>query len=93
MMVPEFEQAVKTLEVGGISAPIQTQFGWHVIKLNDSRVMEAPTLPEARGEIEQRLRQSKTEAHIQGLVAGAQVTRVEAGEIDPALLLNQALLD
>jgi hypothetical protein len=39
------------------------------------------------------LRQSKTEAHIQGLVAAAQVTRVEAGEIDPALLLNQALLD
>jgi peptidyl-prolyl cis-trans isomerase C len=64
-----------------------------VIKLNDSRAMEAPTLPEARGEIEQRLRQSKTEVHIQGLVAGAQVTRVEAGEIDPALLLNQALLD
>jgi peptidyl-prolyl cis-trans isomerase C len=93
MMVPEFEQAVKALDVGAVSAPIQTQFGWHVIKLNDSRAMAAPTLPEVRGEIELRLRQTKTEAHIQGLVAEAQVTRVEDGQIDPELLLNQALLD
>jgi len=93
MMVPEFEQAVQSLEVGAVSAPVQTQFGWHLIKLNDSRAMAAPSLSQARPEIEMRLRQSGTEAHIQSLVDGAQVTRIEDGKIDPALLLNQALLD
>ena len=93
MMVPEFEQAVQSLEVAAVSAPVQTQFGWHLIKLNDSRAMAAPSLLQARPEIEMRLRQSGTEAHIQSLVDGAQVTRIEDGKIDPALLLNQALLD
>ena len=93
MMVPEFEQAVQSLEVGAVSAPVQTQFGWHLIKLNDSRAMAAPSLSQARPEIEMRLRQSGTEAHIQSLVDGAQVTRIEGGKIDPALLLNQTLLD
>ena len=93
MMVPEFEQAVQSLEVAAVSAPVQTQFGWHLIKLNDSRAMAAPSLSQARPEIEMRLRQSGTEAHIQSLVDGAQVTRIEDGKIDPALLLNQALLD
>ena len=93
MMVPEFEQAVQSLEVGAVSAPVQTQFGWHLIKLNDSRAMAAPSLSQARPEIEMRLRQSGTEAHIQSLVDGAQVTRIEDGKIDTALLLNQALLD
>ena len=93
MMVPEFEQAVQSLEVAAVSAPVQTQFGWHLIKLNDSRAMAAPSLSQARPEIEMRLRQSGTEAHIQSLVDGAQVTRIEDGKIDPALLLNQTLLD
>ena len=93
-MVPAFSKAAFALNKGEMTTdPVQTQFGWHVIKLNDSRAMAAPTLPEVRGEIELRLRQTKTEAHIQGLVAEAQVTRVEDGQIDPELLLNQALLD
>ena len=31
-MVPEFEKAVQTLDVGGISEPVETQFGYHVIE-------------------------------------------------------------
>lgn len=31
-MVPQFEQAAFALEVGGLSEPVQTQFGWHLIK-------------------------------------------------------------
>ena len=32
MMVPQFEQAAFALEVGGLSEPVETQFGWHLIK-------------------------------------------------------------
>jgi peptidyl-prolyl cis-trans isomerase C len=93
MMVPPFEQAVQAMQVGAVSAPVQTQFGWHVIKLNESRTMAAPALTEVRGEIEMQLRQQAAEAHIQALISTADVTHVAEGDIDPALLLNQALLD
>ncbi|NBX42105.1 MAG: hypothetical protein EBR13_01245, partial [Rhodobacteraceae bacterium] len=43
-MVPEFETAVAGLEAGEISAPVQTQFGWHVVKLNESRISAPPAL-------------------------------------------------
>ncbi len=34
-MVVEFEKAAFTLEKGAVSKPIKTQFGWHIIKVND----------------------------------------------------------
>ena len=93
MMVPPFEQAVQAMQVGAVSVPVQTQFGWHVIKLNESRTMAAPALTEVRGEIEMQLRQQAAEAHIQALISTADVTRMAEGDINPALLLNQDLLD
>ena len=93
MMVPPFEQAVQAMQVGAVSAPVQTQFGWHVIKLNESRTMAAPALTEVRGEIEMQLRQQAAEAYIEALISTADVTRMAEGDIDPALLLNQDLLD
>ena len=51
-MVPDFEAAAFALEIGTFSAkPVQTQFGWHVIKLEDKRVAPAPTLDEMRQQI------------------------------------------
>lgn len=50
-MVPEFEAAVVAMEPGTVSDPVQTQFGWHVIRLNDTRVKSAPPLDEVREEI------------------------------------------
>ena len=44
-MVAPFEQAVMSLTVGEVSPlPVQTQFGWHVIILNDMRAVQAPAL-------------------------------------------------
>lgn len=52
-MVPEFSNAAFAMEVGAYSKePVQTQFGWHVIKLEDSTMTEPP----AREEVEQQLR-------------------------------------
>jgi len=56
--VQPFAQAVATLEKGKITAkPVQTQFGWHVIELLDSRAVEFPALEQVRPQIEDMLRQ------------------------------------
>jgi len=62
MMVPSFEAATIALKVGEISAPVQTQFGWHVIILNDARQNTPPSLEERREALERELRtQAATE--------------------------------
>ena len=55
MMVPTFEAAVTEMEPETVSDPVQTQFGWHVIRLNEVRDSTAPTLEEVRGTLEERL--------------------------------------
>lgn len=91
MMVPSFEEAVAGMEDGAISAPVQTQFGWHVIKLNESRQQEVPGLEQVRTELEEAVRSSAVEAALASLTEAAEVTRTEV-EIDPALIRNQDLL-
>jgi len=51
-MVPEFAEAAFKLKPGEISGPVKTQFGWHVIKLEDSRTKAPPTFDEVKGQIE-----------------------------------------
>ncbi|MBP1805194.1 peptidylprolyl isomerase [Rubellimicrobium aerolatum] len=93
MMVPEFEQAVAGLEKGALSAPVQSQFGWHVIRLNDTRPTTPPTLDEVRGEIEGQLQQEAVQARLTELEGQAEVTRPAPGQFDPAVLNDATLLD
>lgn len=74
-MVPEFEEAVISLEPGTISAPVQTQFGWHVVKLNEAREVPPPSLEETRDELSEIIRQKRVQEKIDGLreSAGAEV--------------------
>jgi peptidyl-prolyl cis-trans isomerase C len=78
-MVPEFEAAVSGMEVGQVAGPVQTQFGWHLIKLNDKRETAAPALDEARPVIEDQLRQAALQARIAELRAGATIEKSETG--------------
>ncbi len=91
MMVAPFEEAVMALEIGEVSAPVETQFGWHVIILNDSRVEALPTVDEIRGELEERVRQQRVDTLINDLTDAGEVTRTEL-DIDPALIRNVELL-
>lgn len=51
-MVPEFEKPAFELDVGAYSRePVQTQFGWHVIKVEDKRVQQPPSFEEAKEQI------------------------------------------
>lgn len=92
MMVPSFEEAVFDLEVGEVSGPVETQFGWHVIILNDTRDQAAPALEEVRDQLVEGLRQARVDAYVQQLTDESDVTRAEL-DIDPALLRNTDLLD
>lgn len=64
-MVAPFANAVETMEVGSYSSqPVQTQFGWHVILLEDRRV---PSFDNMRAELSNRVTQRKMEAFIDSL--------------------------
>lgn len=92
MMVQPFEEAVMALEVGQVSAPVQTQFGWHVIILNETRDKAVPSLDEVRQEITQRLEQEAVQAAIAKLAESAEITRADAAEIDRAIIGDATLL-
>jgi len=60
-MVPEFERVAFNLKTGEVSDPVRTQFGWHVLKLEEIRKLGTKPLAEARPEIEERLRRQQAE--------------------------------
>ncbi|MAO27060.1 MAG: peptidylprolyl isomerase [Roseovarius sp.] len=93
MMVEPFAEAVAKMEKGAISEPVQTQFGWHVIKLNDTRTKERPELEEVRAELEEVVRQQAIDAYMTDLSEGAKVDREAGDALDPEILLQTDLLE
>ncbi|WP_297615478.1 peptidylprolyl isomerase [uncultured Roseicyclus sp.] len=91
MMVPSFEEAVFALDLGEVSSPVETQFGWHVIVLNDAREQVPPTLDDVRAELEEGLRRARVEAMLQDLTAAATIARPEI-QIDPSVIRDLDLL-
>ncbi|MBQ8332585.1 MAG: peptidyl-prolyl cis-trans isomerase [Clostridia bacterium] len=67
-MVPEFEAACDALEAGEMSAPVQTQFGWHLVKLNKKEDGGKMELAEVKEQIRQALMQQKQQAAYQSRV-------------------------
>ncbi len=51
-MVPEFAEAAFKLDKGQISDPVKTQFGWHIIKVEDKRMKPTPTFDEVKAQID-----------------------------------------
>ena len=92
-MVPEFEQAVSALEVGGVTEPFETQFGWHVATLLETRVQPRPTVDDLRPQIAQELQEAAITARLDELAAAQSVTKPEPGQFDPALIDATNLLD
>ncbi|HKL05709.1 MAG TPA: peptidylprolyl isomerase [Roseovarius sp.] len=93
VMVEPFFQAVTGLEPGQISDPVQTQFGWHVIKLNETRVKDVPDLEEVRADIEEQLRQAAFDAHLETLTEGAKINRTDTTDIAAETVNNLDLLE
>lgn len=92
MMIPDFQAAVEALEPGQVSAPVQTRFGWHVIKLFETRNQSVPELATVRDQLVTQIQREATRAVIDRLRSAASVENLSAG-MDPALLSQRALLD
>jgi peptidyl-prolyl cis-trans isomerase C len=76
-MVPEFSEVAFNLEKGQVSAPVKTQFGWHVLKVEDKRMREPPPFDQVRGEIEQFASRKAQVDIVAKLRADAKIERLD----------------
>ena len=90
-MVPEFEAAVLVLEIGSISQPVKTQFGWHLVKLNDRRVKALPTFEEMKPELVQQLSQARIDQLLK-IETDKSIIKIIDTKIEPSLVRNLNLL-
>ena len=84
-MVPEFGAAVSKLEKGKVTQePVKTQFGYHVILLEDSRPIQAPPLEDVKPQLTQQLQQQNLKKQLDALKAGAKIEMVGGATPAPA---------
>jgi peptidyl-prolyl cis-trans isomerase C len=75
-MVPAFEQAVFALEKSAFTtSPVQTQFGWHVILLEDRRAIPAPTLADVETQLRGEMAREIEVEYVKSMTAKATVER------------------
>jgi peptidyl-prolyl cis-trans isomerase C len=84
-MVPEFGAAVSKLAKGKFTdEPVKTQYGYHVILLEDERPIEAPPIEEVRAQLTQQLQQQNVKKHVDALKATAKIEIADASTPAPA---------
>lgn len=72
--VPQFSAAMVKLEKGKFTeTPVKSDFGWHVIQLDDTREMTPPSFDEIKPQLQQRMQQQMVEKQILDLRAKAKV--------------------
>ena len=91
MMVKPFEDAVVAAEPGKIAGPVQSDFGWHLIRLAEVRTAAAPKFEDVKEELSGDLRQKAVEAKVKELTDAAKVEK-KADGIDPTILKNVILI-
>lgn len=82
-MVPPFAEAVTKLEKGKFTlAPVQTQFGWHVIQLDDTRAASLPPLAQVKDRVKQLVQRTKIADHLKEL---RKESKIDADKLTAAL--------
>ncbi|MEN3277424.1 MAG: peptidyl-prolyl cis-trans isomerase, partial [Massilia sp.] len=72
--VPEFSKAMVALQKGGITdTPVKTQFGYHVIKLEDSRPVQIPPLEQVKQQVAEQIQQRKLAEYRDSLMKKAKI--------------------
>lgn len=76
-MVPQFGAMAFQLKPGEVSEPVQTQFGWHVIKVEDKRDRPLPKFEDVKGEIETYLVRKAQQDIVLGLRGDLKLERLD----------------
>ena len=75
-MVKPFADALATLEKGATTkTPVQTQYGWHVIQLEDTRSPEAPAFADVKQQVEMLSQRKKLQAYLDELRKTAKIQK------------------
>jgi len=79
-MVPEFGEAAEKMQPGQLSEPVKSQFGWHIIKLEERREKPFPPLAEVRDQVERYVVQKAQSEVILALRSAAKIEREAPSE-------------
>ena len=75
-LVPEYANTMQATAPGQLAAPVQSQFGWHIIRVDEKRAINVPELnDEMRRRIQQREQAEQFTRHLEELRATATITR------------------
>jgi len=83
-MVPEFSAVAFSLEPGKISDPVKSQFGWHIIKVEEKRNRQAPDFAQVKPQIETYVTRKAQAEYVAKLRESAKVERMDQASNDPA---------
>jgi len=75
-MTKPFADAVKSLKKGEMTAaPVQTQFGWHIIKLEETRDVTPPPFEQVKEQLTNHVMQKKLQAYVADLKKTAKIAK------------------
>lgn len=90
LMVEPFAAALAPMQPGEVAGPVQTEYGWHLIKLNETRLVDIPRIEDVRADLETGLRNMAIEARLTEVVAQSVVEKMVDG-IDPAVIKDPTI--
>jgi len=82
-MVPEFSEAAFKLEPGKVSDPVKSQFGWHIIKVEEKRQRKAPDFDQVKGQIETYVTRKAQADYVEKLRKSATIERMDQAAATP----------
>lgn len=84
-MVPEFSSALLKLKKGEISQPVKTDFGWHIIQLEDKRKATPPAFDAVKDSLKQEIGGKAVGDYVKTVMANVTITQVDAQGHEKAL--------